>query len=487
MLLAAPGAFAQIEDGSFLTSDVTFTDLDGTTHSVYEYLDEGKTVVLDLFAEWCGPCWDYHQTNALKTLHNTYGPDGTDELIVIAVETDGSTPESSLTGGAGSTYGWDWTDGTPYPLANANIGGIFQQGYYPYIIRICPNRQIYELGQSSANAIYSQINNCGVASGNVNPALVGYTGETSVGCEGGEVGVSVMIQNMGMDNLTSATIEVSEGGESLLEYEWSGNLTTYGFQEVDLGDVEILEPVNIEVAITSTDEVGGDNELEQLIGFPGAVGTEIEVHFYTDNYPSESSWELRNSMSQVVASGGPYQPGNGDQWGAGGPDALTTKVHDVTLPNVDDCYSVRVYDEYGDGLQFGTNPAGFFGLEIFFEGESVAVIELGDFGSMVNIGDVITTQGAVGIEDIMLDEELSVFPNPVVNNVTIQTSLNESAKVTIEVFDLTGKIVYAEDLGTQPAGEFIRQIDFNNVSNGMYLLQMYVGEASVTRKLSVNK
>ena len=54
-VMSSTMSFAQLPAGSF-GQDFTITDQFGVSHNLYNYLDQGYTVYLDVSATWCGPC-----------------------------------------------------------------------------------------------------------------------------------------------------------------------------------------------------------------------------------------------------------------------------------------------------------------------------------------------------------------------------------------------------------------------------------------------
>lgn len=158
---------AQLPNGS-IAPDFTVTDINGNSHRLYDYLDQGKSVVIDFFAAHCPTCWSYHNQHHLKTLYEKYGPAGTltQELTVLAIELDTDNGDNQALYGIGSGTAGNWVNGTPYPIINPE-GALFTQivdaykaYYYPLIYLICPDKTVKVLGTWGTTSLYQQVGTC---------------------------------------------------------------------------------------------------------------------------------------------------------------------------------------------------------------------------------------------------------------------------------------------------------------------------------------
>lgn len=167
--LISTGAYAQLPEGS-TAPDWTLTDINGVEHTLYDYLNDGYTVVIDFSATWCGPCWNYHTSGALEELYINHGPAGmpnvsentTNDFMVFFIEGDASTTNEQLNGGAGSQG--DWVENTPYPIIDdASLTNAWVEAW-PTIYTICPNGTLTISGQRDTDSHYDLVGFCALES-----------------------------------------------------------------------------------------------------------------------------------------------------------------------------------------------------------------------------------------------------------------------------------------------------------------------------------
>lgn len=98
---------------------------------------------------------------------------------------------------------------------------------------------------------------------------------------------------------------------------------------------------------------------------------------------------------------------------------------------------------------------------------------------------VYVNSAVAGVENSTLLSGLNCFPNPAQNELHINASLAAASDVTIELTDLSGRLVYSSDEGRQPEGELNRVIDLSGMSSGLYLLSIHTGESVTTQRVAV--
>lgn len=118
----------------------TVTDVDGTSHTLYDLCDAGQYVMIDFFAYWCGPCM---QTAPI--IHNFYTKYGCNQgdVFVLGIESD---PNSTLA----NLQSFKNSAGLPsnsFPNVLGSQGGSTVRNTYgiaafPTIVLIGPDRKM---------------------------------------------------------------------------------------------------------------------------------------------------------------------------------------------------------------------------------------------------------------------------------------------------------------------------------------------------------
>lgn len=485
---AALNVQAQLADGS-IAPNFTITDTDGNTHTLYDYLDEGKTVIIDLFAVWCGPCWDYHQTGtghpnagALKDAYNLYGPNGTDELMVFAIEADPSTAPNTIFGG-GNSIG-DWVTGTPYPMANDDqIADLYALAFYPTIFTICPNRVLQLNPSQPGAAVYqAQAQACPVATAAVDAAAIEYTGAVGA-CGSSEIDFTVSLQNMGLQPLTAATITATGAGVNL-SYNWSGNLATYGMTEVNIGSASVSNSDPVQITVTASGDANAANNSVSATGLRAVEATSlIKVVILTDCWGEEVSWRIENvNTGNTVFSVAENTLG----------DQELTEWY-VSVPSTG-CYRFVLEDGYGDGLQGSLYPAcgtdGYVQVMSINDNLQIDSWIYGYDGSYEYDEEQASFETVtinVGVSEEEFAAGTMLFPNPANVSTNLVFGLATAARTTVDIINITGQRVMSIDYGVLPAGEQRFVLDVSELSAGLYMVNINAGDFNTTKRLTVTK
>ncbi len=193
----------------------------------------------------------------------------------------------------------------------------------------------------------------------------------------------------------------------------------------------------------------------------GSGTTDVTLTIVLDNYPEETSWQIR-SGSTVVASGGTY----GSQ-----ADGYTV-VENVTL--ADGCYDFIISDVYGDGIccSYGN---GSYNLTA----GSTTLASGGAFGSSETTNFCVgngTTSMTTQYSDGIREDGFRVYPNPTSGILNLYTGKMKDVDYTIT--NAAGQVL---NQGHVESNEDVLEI--HNLKAGIYFLKVTDGENVIITKI----
>lgn len=459
---ASFASFAQTAVGTYV-NNFTLTDINGTVHNLYDYTDAGKMVVIDVSATWCGPCWSYHGTGALNDFYLAHGPSGANDAMVFFVEGDATTTSADLNGTGANTQG-NWVAGEAMPIIDLATAASFENSgldiaYFPVMYVICPNRVVLQSGVAGAIGTLANLNSyvgdCPApASQAVDVSALSYKGEL-IHCEGSYT-PKVQIQNNGTSALTSATITVTQGGNTVSTGTYSGSLATYGVATVNCTAIANFTGGALAVTVTTNGDASATNNNLNITvaGASNAVSQLVYVNITTDAYGTETTWKLKNSAGTVVSQGGPWT----DLTAAG----QTVQTPVAATLNPSQCYTFEIYDSFGDGIccSYGN------GAYSVTDANGTVLVSGSEF---TDLAKGVFKTGVASVDELNTIA-MNVYPNPATDAVNVSFEA-ANTDYSISLMDLQGRIVTSQEL-TNAAGTQLISFATTSVAKGSYIVSI---------------
>lgn len=322
------------------------------------------------------------------------------------------------------------------------------------------SKDVHQAGNSSTDPLTPLYNN------EVN--LTGISNISETNCLGA-IEPKITIRNNGANPLTNVDIYYRLNDETTYTYPWSGNLGFLESAEVILPQAgfEILDENNFYAYSVnpngSPDEYTKNDTLIQMFERAMITPLTVKLMMRTDANPQQNTWEILNSVGEVVYSGGPY--------------ANPTTIYQETFQLEDvECYIFKIYDSGGDGLII----PGFYAL---YYGSNNYIKSGAAFGSVDSAYFEVNTQ--VGITEKEGETNVNIYPNPATSFINLYFFIGNNEKVSIAVYDLVGHQIKTEDPGLLSAGPQEIRIATDDIKPGLYLVQTTIGGKIFTGKLTV--
>ena len=317
--------------------NLELTDLNGVTHNLYDYLDEGKSVLLDFFIVNCTPCQE--GSPYLDELWETYGPNGTNQLEVISLEVYDNSDEFV----EDAMNQW----GVNNPVVNLDAIPDeyipFVQGY-PHYFMICPDKSMtdYLEFHYPASALFweQSLNKCNYGDDFVDitifePEITHCHTNVYSSLNIGNVGTNFIdgiIVDVYIDSIYRNTIQwdhllapSSTTDQSFFPIVFEDNNIDGEIIEFDIYTADDINPINNSVSYNFVNDIETDQN-------------NITIELQLDNYPSDLTWSLLDENNQVLLleEGTNYSPY----------ELVTTSL----ILDDKSCYTFIITDNVGDGI-----------------------------------------------------------------------------------------------------------------------------------------
>ena len=251
--------------------------------------------------------------------------------------------------------------------------------------------------------------------------------ETSCGLP---VSPSVTISNGGNNDITSLDINYSINNGTVETYTWTGSISTFGTETIELPAIPFILESNNTINITITDDDDNTNNTgSSTFGLAPEVSHVVSLFYNSGGNGSGCTWTLKDSDGSVLYSGGPY--------------VNYTTVNEI-FHCVPGCFEFNVMNSNGEGggiakltdaegteFYYSTGQYGYGDVQEFSTFTSAPTLKFnpaqGDENIAVNSNITLTFNEPVR----MLNDNLITDPSSFISIITVPViqSINFTAQI----------------------------------------------------------
>ena len=452
-------------DGRGNAPDFILTDVDGNEHHLYEYLDSGKVVVLDFFAVWCGICQS--NTTVLESIYEKYGPEGIEKIELLSLEADNSTTDQQVL-----DYVETFSSTNPHINATMETGSDYKIPGFPIYYIVAPDRSYryfpgveMNLEDALSEAIETSP---GLRYIDNDARIIGFSEPRGTYCQT-DIIPFMEIQNYGKNEISDLVLQINMDGEVVQTQHLTQVLQPYEYLEVTMPPLENVEhgwhAINFEItSVNSSDDAELNNGPSSGFFLFLKESEEIEIQFNSDTYPAETFWQIMED-GKVASERLSY-------------DKARTQFSDIVCLEDNHCYSLVIYDRFGDGLSEG-------GIEVLYKGISLASLSSDSINGSSSEMCFCVNSGTSGIDANNLYRfQIEVYPNPTSGRITIAIPEITADPVSLSLHNMAGQVILKESgIGLSSK----KTIDLSAFPNGIFFLRIAFANQIITKKILIHK
>lgn len=328
--------------------------------------------------------------------------------------------------------------------------------------------------------------------------IIDYNWRDSTLCKNGfAIEPTITVQNVGKNTIRSIWISYEPGGARPMNVYWNGELAS--LDTITISDPRIF--INIEPKddlFTYIEEINSqrydfDNFGFIYSDFPQAPTTRQQILYLEaqlGDRAHEVYWEIVNDNDEVVIHGGNIKvrdSGGGQNIASpsdsGAYPSRTYLEEEIILPIEDRCYTVRFYDDAGDGI-VDPNTNGYFTL---FETNGNTIYDKASLAFDYSQTKFLFRKRHM-VSTINEDqvEMFTVQPNPTSNHCIIRRA-NKSEMLELNIMDINGRTQSIDYHSTSSNNSGQWEVNVSHLKEGTYFIIVKGEHSTEVHKLIIQR